>query len=237
LAQQLEPLCLRADATEAEGVQRAHQSVESEVPSASRTWRCAGCWLFRERCICKAVPQLHTRNRIVVWLHVKEYLNSSNTAKLLSCCMPNVERLIFGLRAHEQRLIEIAGQASICLYPAKHSVSVHDAVAELAARGHAEQGLTIIVLDGTWPQARTMARRLPKHVPLVRLTTDHVSAFNTLRRQAGHGRISTCEAVALLLAELGEAELMQPLDHAMRLHVASFKEFAQTHKAKRPSAK
>ena len=81
--------------------------------------------------------------------------------------------------------------------------------------------LHVILLDGTWTQARQLNKAVPRRVPRVRLEQERVSAF-ALRKQHGTDKtkISTVEAFMLLLEELG-GEPQRTIDAiagALRLH-------------------
>lgn len=66
--------------------------------------------------------------------------------------------------------------------------------------------INIVLLDGTWGQARHMNLVIPDNVPRIKLSTsmDYVPLFNALRKQSTKGRISTLEAAILCMQEFGE---------------------------------
>jgi DTW domain-containing protein len=84
---------------------------------------------------------------------------------------------------------------------------------------------TIVVLDGTWRQARSMFQRIPglSALPSVRLD-DATPTGERLRRSAREGERSTLEAIADAIALLEGEEAAAPL---RRLH-ARFVEAAIT---------
>jgi hypothetical protein len=63
--------------------------------------------------------------------------------------------------------------------------------------------LNIVVIDGTWSQARTLRKLLPDHVTCLRINADGHSLFAPLRKQSQADRCSTLEAAVTLLQELG----------------------------------
>jgi hypothetical protein len=65
----------------------------------------------------------------------------------------------------------------------------------------------VVVLDGTWRQARKLRTRyVPAHVPHVRIDVRTKSLFDPLRTQTQADRCCTLEAAIWLLHELGESE-------------------------------
>jgi len=69
--------------------------------------------------------------------------------------------------------------------------------------GWESEGLEIILIDGTWRQAKRLNKYIPQWVPRVALPADVISNF-VLRGQAAAGRVSTAEAFALFLKALEE---------------------------------
>eukprot|EP00906_Rhabdomonas_costata_P038998 RCo055202 len=68
------------------------------------------------------------------------------------------------------------------------------------------EGLTLVVLDATWQRTRKMLRYLSDEllldIPHIKLSPTALSVYS--RTQSQQDRICTVEAIALLLAELGE---------------------------------
>ena len=140
--------------------------------------RCALCWLPSDRCACAqcthAADILQREGRlphtIVVYMHHKEYAKSSNTPCLLQWLGPAAHILVHGVEEHEKRLdalIARSGSRALVLFPGESSVDVSDVLArDEGARagedgqvGPAVDGWTVVVVDGSWRQARKMERR------------------------------------------------------------------------------
>src|SRR5687767_6335461 len=47
-----------------------------------RVARCAACWLPRPPCLCAELPRLIVRTRVVVVMHRREAITSTNTGRL-----------------------------------------------------------------------------------------------------------------------------------------------------------
>lgn len=176
--------------------------------------RCDRCMLKRRCCICSSLAAFASRAaerclqcHFVLRMHVRERFRASNTGKLISQVFPNASTVLLdGIPEDERRLEEIAQSVvdgrnrGVLLFPSEGALPLADA---LTASEACEGPLYIFVIDGTWKQAK----RLVKHkalasVPRVKLAPESASRF-TLRRQSQPDRISTVEAVALLLQELG----------------------------------
>jgi len=74
----------------------------------------------------------------------------------------------------------------------------------------------LVLIDGTWSQARTMARQLAG-VTRVHVSEGAGESLVLHRKQPRLGHVSTLEATALALRELGEVHAEAPLLTALRL--------------------
>lgn len=191
--------------------------------------------------------------KVLVLMHYKEYLNAGDDAKLLLAALPaeRSDLFVFGRGGDWQRLAAELGidpPHTLLLWPGDGAVTVDDFVAGLPAtspwrsRGGAPDApptalagrdehsderrplLRVVVLDGTYANARSMFRHVRKelpaaHVPLhVALHPSTLSVYHRAQqsyaRDSAVGvarsddpaalRICTVEAFALLLEELGE---------------------------------
>eukprot|EP00761_Pharyngomonas_kirbyi_P011631 gb/GECH01011657.1/.p1 GENE.gb/GECH01011657.1/~~gb/GECH01011657.1/.p1 ORF type:complete len:309 (+),score=45.03 gb/GECH01011657.1/:1-927(+) len=183
---------------------------------ANKNNSCLQCWIKRDACLCDSLPLFYPKHRVLVYMHYKEFFRSSNSGKLLLNCLKNSELFISGLESHENRLQNIVdkeGDRTFILYPSADAISLEDFIKQHERNLEQHNNDTddndnhwcetttnstipsfnIIVLDGTWSQARSLQRRLPHHITRVVVPFNHRSLFSPLRNQAGDGRISTFE--------------------------------------------
>jgi len=66
--------------------------------------------------------------------------------------------------------------------------------------------LTIVVLDGTWRQAKRIQATINKNISHVRVSPIHKPLFNALRKQSQPDRVSTIEALVMFLQGIGTSE-------------------------------
>eukprot|EP00760_Papus_ankaliazontas_P004325 PhM_4_TR11808/c1_g1_i1/m.4451 len=82
--------------------------------------------------------------------------------------------------------------------------------------------LNVILLDGTWNEAKTLNAAIPRHVPRVKIAETvlqhYTGLFSPLRNQTRATGVSTCEAAVLFLRHLGcpETTLVEPLFTSFR---------------------
>ncbi len=125
-----------------------------------RGWRlprCVGCGLPAARCLCATLPTLATRARVVLVSHRVETLRSSNTARLVATMLPRATVI----RRGDDERPEIPTGRRLVLFPFEH--------ARPLCADDAGDDLTLVVPDGTWSQARRIARRdeLAREAPAV----------------------------------------------------------------------
>ena len=170
-----------------------------------RNGDCRGCWLQRAHCVCGDVAPLDAAplRRLYVYMHSKEVLLAVDTAKLLLLAFPGRASLVVaGLRgqaAEAEMRASLENGDAVVLFPRG------DAAPAASLRGRGP--LDVVVVDGTWDQARRLDRRLPG----ARVDLD---ARVVARLGAGEGRqlrphpikwreVSTLAATGHLLAALG----------------------------------
>lgn len=208
-------------------------AVKSRVNSdLKERGKCEGCMLQTAYCICSRLKALRdttaelgvgARVRFVVWMHWKERKRASNTGKLLESLLPGSEVLMHGVpedMARFQELRAAAGGRVFVLFPSTDALPVDAALAQAEAPSESPAHVTApalaILIDGTWSQARRM-RKTPELEGIgdVALAPTTRSEFHW-RRQSVEGRISTLEAAALLLEDMGEpAAVPQALRFAL----------------------
>lgn len=193
---------------------QAHLSAKEEEKKAE-LW-CEGCWLLRAYCVCSVLQEIQPTltlgpNRLLVYMHYKEYRRSSNSAVLLRKLLSEETKIVlFGTeqgKAEFQRELEDQTLRSCVLFPCAQSVPITEWMAQ-------RPGLPIrlIALDGTWTQCKKMSKSLPKSLALVHLSPEAPSRFRSRKQTAGN-RLSTLEAVALAWKLLG-VEVMDGLMRA-----------------------
>jgi DTW domain-containing protein YfiP len=185
------------------------------------TLPCPRCGRPPGTCICDRVEAIPTKLRVVILQHPREDDAALGTASLVTATLPKAEIRI-GLSwaslaqatgtkgADRERWAVLAAAKLPAPIPAEarsEPVVVIDRKGRLRDRNrHGLEG--IIVLDGTWSQAKTLWWRnawLLK-LPLIVLKPREPSMYGRLRKEPRKEWVSTLEAVADVLPALGEPE-------------------------------
>jgi DTW domain-containing protein len=159
---------------------------------------CSGCSRPTVVCLCRALRRLKARTKVVILQHPRESDVPINTARLAELQLEGSERHV-GIKLCElpklRESLRDAAAPPILLYPGEGS-------RDLAA--HAPQGpVTLVVLDGTWWQAKKLFQHNPElhALPRYSLSPQSPSRYRIRREPALHC-ISTIEAIAEALAVL-----------------------------------
>jgi DTW domain-containing protein YfiP len=225
---------------------------ESEAPSCP-------CGRAPPLCVCPSEPLVANRVRVLVLQHPQEQDRVLGTAGLLCRSLAGA-RLRTGLswpslraawagREGEPEPLEPAQWAALYLGALAETPSAEAPVLHLLDRKGAalpDQGTArrqiqgIVLLDGSWAQAKALWWRNPWLLKLRRLVLNpsRPSRYGALRREPRRGALSTLEAGALALAELArdptiEARLVAPFEELLRRYRASG---GGGEKAERPTA-
>ena len=144
--------------------------------STTKRAQCERCARAVSICICEALPleRLALQTKILVVQHpLERHRKVIGTVPLLEACLTNFEILVSDPRGATSSPMdsEATGRASVCtaaevitrrhtgacflLYPCADAVDVESGLLPDAERSER----TLIVIDGTWPQARQIFER------------------------------------------------------------------------------
>jgi DTW domain-containing protein len=160
---------------------------------------CARCRRPARVCYCAALPRLPTRTRIVILQHPRERDMPIGTARMASLCLPSAQ-LHVGARWSEHPALAAAladpSHPPILLYPGP---GARDVLRE-PPRGP----VTLVVVDGTWSQARTVVRDNPilQALPRYAFAAPEPSQYR-IRKEP---RVEYCSTIEALMHVLGALE-------------------------------
>jgi len=150
---------------------------------------CVRCRRPESVCYCSVVTPLATRTRVVILQHPRERDVPINTARIASLCLPDAE-LHVGVQFDRAW-----GSDAALLYPGDDAIDVE---------AHPPPGpITLVVVDGTWWQARKLVRanpalaKLPRYAFRPKQPSDY-----RIRREPQDDYVSTIEALVHVLGVL-----------------------------------
>ncbi len=205
-------------------------------PRAPRTI-CARCRRPTSVCYCAALPQLDTTTRIVILQHPRERDMPIGTARMASLCLPNAQ-LHVGIRWDSHAALGAAladaSRPPILLYP---GAGARDILTDPPAGP-----VTLVVVDGTWSQAKTVVRDNPilHALPRYAFATPEPSHYR-IRKEPRAEYVSTIEALMHVLGALeGSPErfraLLDPLNAMVDAQLAAQARSPRRYSARVPKA-
>ncbi len=185
--------------------------------------RCARCARKTAVCVCDRAEVLPTRTRVLVLQHPQEDDVEFGTVPLLTLSLPRAQVAVGLSWASLAHAVGEPADPSrwAVLYPTKPADDVpadarQQPVLVLDRKGHVRPPTApsldgIVVLDGTWSQAKTLWWRNAWLLKLDRvvLTPREPSIYGRVRREPRREYVSTLEAVADVLPALGEDEAVR----------------------------
>jgi DTW domain-containing protein len=159
---------------------------------------CAVCRRPASVCYCRHLRPIETSTRVVLLQHPRERDIAIGTARMASLCLPNSELHVGvhwrGSPALERALSDATRPAAL-LYPGPGAIDV---------LRHPPSGpVTLVVVDGTWWQARKVLRANPELAALPRyaFTPPSPSEYR-IRKEPAPSLVSTLEALVHVLGAL-----------------------------------
>eukprot|EP00960_Hanusia_phi_P077455 768695-Hanusia_phi.AAC.10 len=192
-----------------------HEMVGSKI--------CGRCWLPTGSCICSSASKFaeaSLRGRavpmeVVIYSHVDEFMRKSNTGSLLFLCSPLVQTHLFvsGRCDDERRLAGLLDERKgrVCVvYPAEDAIPLETLINEQEDQLRVA-GMTFVLVEGTWRQARKIEKRLRRDIPRVSIPAG----------EGGDGRMNTMMAFAEVVYQMPmekdvKGDLLKHMDELVR---------------------
>ncbi|MBX7194075.1 MAG: DTW domain-containing protein [Sandaracinaceae bacterium] len=186
---------------------------------------CPRCQRPLRLCWCAHVTPIETRTRVVFLQHPREASVAIGTARMAHLCLPRSELYSGvhwqGTRALE-RIFADPERPPAMLYPGEGAIDVMT-----APPAHP---ITLVVIDGTWAQARKIVNQNPSLQSLPRYAFRPPRPSNyRIRREPDERFVSTIEALSYVLGALeGDPQRFRSLLQPFEAMVDAQVEFAQT---------
>jgi len=193
--------------------------VRTQTPRAT----CDTCHRPPAVCVCAALPAapIKTETSLLVLQHPNEFRRRHfSTTPLLPLCVDRCAvRVGYGFEADDLPQFRDAAEPPLLLFPAAGAAPLDAAAAGAGGR-------TVVLIDGTWAQAKAMARKSPSlfaSATPVCFADARASALEAVRREPEAHCVSTAEAAAralrLLEPTAAAAEAADRIEASLRLMV------------------
>jgi DTW domain-containing protein YfiP len=197
---------------------------------------CGLCWLSIPECICRSANPISSfPHRLVVIVHPEEFARSSNTGALPQVCMlpQNITVLVRGVPEHDAEIASLCKEPyTFVLFPGQGARTFAEFVKSVTPQSQTEQSQTdpceitynIIIVDGTWTQAKKLERSIPLDVPricLASLESLPEELKRPMREHSDSSKVCTLAATIQLLSEMRcEPSVIESLSELLALKTA-----------------
>lgn len=159
---------------------------------------CLSCMRPASVCYCHHIRLVETRTRVVFLQHPRERDMAIGTARMASLCLPGSE-LHVGIRwegsAALARALSDPARPAALLYPGPGALDVLSCPPP--------HPVTLVVVDGTWWQAKSLVRDNPTLAALPRYSfSPPAPSQYRIRREPEPSYVSTIEALVYVLGAL-----------------------------------
>lgn len=188
---------------------------------------CANCLKPEDLCVCRWLPTIPTQTHVLILQHPQEPDKELGSAHIAHLCLPN-STLRVGLSwPNLKAALRADAQATewVVLYlgserpggPGWSPFRILERHGETGADPRADPTAGpipgLVVLDGTWSQAKTLWWRNPWLLKLRRavLSPSRPSLYRRLRKEPRRDSLSTLEAIALSLSALEDPAILEQM--------------------------
>jgi DTW domain-containing protein YfiP len=230
------------------------EQVESENIASEATADCPRCLKALPLCVCDSVAPVENRLSLLILQHPQEQDRALGTARLaarhfagavvkIGLSWPSLSKALGRPVDNPARwAILYLGSASAEALHAEREVIALTRKGEVAENQRAIlSGIEgVIVLDGTWSQAKALWWRNPWMLKCQRviLNPAHPSRYGRLRREPRRDTLSTIEAVGLLIGSIEKRpDIAATLNASFERMLARFREVEKTRPELTPKPK
>jgi DTW domain-containing protein YfiP len=228
--------------------------LSESVAPADDVAECPRCQKPLALCICDSITPIQNRISLLILQHPQEQDRALGTARLtalhfvdavvkVGLSWPSLARALGRPVADPSRwaVLYLGSARAAALDPGKETVALNrKGEAADNQRAIMERIEGIVLLDGTWSQAKALWWRNPWMLKCQRviLGPRRPSAYGELRREPRRDGLSTLEAAAMLIARLERRpEVETTLRAAFALMLTRFREVQRSHPELAPRPK
>ena len=176
---------------------------------------CPRCLRPASVCYCAELPSITTRTRVVLLQHPRESRVPIGTARMASLCLQGSQLFVgldFSADARLSASLGVAARPAALLFPGEQAIDL--------AKQPPPGPITLVVVDGTWWQAKKLLTLNPALAALPRYALSASGSEYGLRKAPQADHISTLEAVAHALGILEGPQARDSLLVPLRRMVA-----------------
>lgn len=178
----------------------------------SNVIRCDACQMPQRGCICEYRVQVPAKARFWLLTHRKELYKPTNTGRLIVDTIQYSEVFEWNRTEPDARLLEMLKSDRFDPYIVfPEGEGYRERMVEFTQKPEREP--VLIILDGTWRQARKMFRQSEylQSLPVIQPETQRETRYNLRKPNESH-HLCTAEVAAVMLDQIGDPASAQVLD-------------------------
>lgn len=197
--------------------QRLKETTRPFLARGSSLKRCDTCQLGADYCICQQLHSTQSHCDLLLLIHRNELLKPSNSGRLIADTLPdNTHAFVWSRTEPNPELLQLLQDPQrqfLLVFPPQENdpreqINSIETKEKIASEWQGKK-ITLLLLDGTWKQARKMYGKSDylNQIPCLTLCEQDIkdSAGQYGLRQAHAPSLSsTCEAAAIALNAIGE---------------------------------
>lgn len=184
-----------------------------------RVKRCELCRLSIDYCICDHVPKTSSDVGFLLLMYDTEVLKPSNTGRLIADLIPDTYAFLWSRTQENQQLLDLLDDQQwqpYVVFPKQYADSERKVYTSAVHVPIGKKPL-LIMLDGSWREAKKMFRKSPylERFPMISIDLDMFEGDKSryqIRNAAISNQLATAEVAARVLAMVGEEHNSQLLD-------------------------
>lgn len=186
--------------------QYLERKAKNSNPSSPK--RCFNCLRSIKACFCATIDPFPTKTEFRILMHPKEARKQKvGTGRMASLCLQNCKIIIgenFQNNTEVNNLIKSNDYHTMILYPGEKSHNITQGPIKFDSN----KKLMVLIIDGTWPCAKSMMRDSKNlhHLPRISFETKETSQFK-IKHQPAKYCLSTIESIYHLLNGLDKWHL------------------------------
>ena len=185
------------------------------VARGSGVKRCDACRLPDRACICEYRESFSADVEFWLLTHAYETYKPTNTGRLIRACLPDTKEIIWHSRTDPGEvlgaLLDDERYQPILIFPESDDYVAR--MIDKPAGPESGRKPALIILDGTWRQARRMFRHSTylQHLPVMSLHRGRPSSY-ALRKSLHENQLCTAEVAIAMLEQLDQQSAADGLE-------------------------
>lgn len=169
---------------------------------------CSNCERPVRVCLCSVISKVNCPFDVIILQHPKEVGVYNNTVKLLSLAVNNVEVFVGEIWGELGSLGVQATDSCFLVFPGEDAITSSEQDLISSKMMSSEPNIKLILLDGTWRQAKRMFRenKWLDSIPKISFENGKYISNYIIRKEPVEGFLSTLEALVYSVREVNQDE-------------------------------